>query len=127
MKPVLLTFLLVAGLVALLAAMVLGLGVAEPLVPDPENVSNAFIDALSSGRYDIARQELSDELKLQVSAEELEQLDEELKRRFGRYEPQPGGQTNRSGDQATYEAQVQATSGERLQAAFELELRPEHP
>jgi hypothetical protein len=123
-KPILGTLLVLAGLIALLAGLVRGLDVAEPLVPDPESVSNSFVGALSAGRYEIARQELSDDLKSQISAGDLRELDEEMQQQFGAYRPVPGGEPQKNGDQAIYEVQVDTESGKRLQPVFELERDP---
>jgi hypothetical protein len=111
---------LTALLLVLLWGLIFGLGTAEPLVPDPESVTQSFLSALSAGRYEIARQELSDELKGAVTAEALQQLDEALKQQYGGYDMQPGGQTEQQDAQATYQAQIETESGQTLQPTFEL-------
>jgi hypothetical protein len=114
----------------------LGLGVAQPLVPDPENVVKNFIGSLSVGRYEIAREEMADDLKMEILAADLQRLDQDLQNAFGSYELQPGagaqssraqssgtGTENRD-DQATYEAEIK-TEVRSLTIRFPLQRAPE--
>jgi hypothetical protein len=123
-KPLLYLLAALAGVLLLLAGLIFGPDIAEPLVPNPESVSRAFVDALAAGRYEIARQELSDELKAGLTVEELRRLNEALRQAHGDYEAEPGGQTEKRGDRATYQAQLQTDSGQILHPQFTLERDP---
>jgi hypothetical protein len=136
MKPFFAVLLLTLVLLVLLGSLILGLGVAQPLVPDPENVVKNFIGSLSVGRYEIAREELADDLKMEVSAADLQRLDQDLQNAFGSYELQPGGGAQSGGAQSSGAqssgaqssgAQSSGTGTENRdnQATYEAEIKTE--
>lgn len=60
-----------------------------------------------------------------MSVEALEQLDQALEARYGRYDFQPGGQERRQDNRATYQARITTQRGDLLQPSFELERNPQ--
>ncbi len=120
-KPFLSVLAVLVLSLGLLAWLILGLGISEPLVPDPENVVKGFVTRLSSGRYESAQQALGDELKARYQIDALQQLNSSLEDKLGEYTVEPGGQQDQQGDQAAYLAQVKTVRGGMREWNFQLE------
>ncbi len=119
------------GILAVMAAALAVVGwlirvqdVAEPLVPNPENVVQNFVAQLSGGRYEQALEHLDDDLKSELQIKGLEQLDEGLEQKLGSYKFQLGGEEEEQGDEATYDAQLETDRRGVQQFTFELERDP---
>jgi hypothetical protein len=104
----------------------IGLAVREDsirpmLIPDPESVVQNFVAQLSAGRYERAREELTEELKQSRNAEALKALDEELAAQLGEYRVEPGGSEVIKDGQATYRASIKTSRQGTQDVEFELE------
>lgn len=125
MKPVWIVVAASLLLLALLALTIRGAGITTHLVPSPETVSQKFVSALSAGRYEASRHELSDELRARLTVDELEALDGQLRATYGPYEILPVGEARQDGRRASYQGIIESASGEILRPAFELEQSPD--
>jgi hypothetical protein len=125
MRSVLIALAFVGACLGVVAWLTMGLGIGEPLVPDPESVVQSFVDRLSAHRFEPAQSELSEDIKAQWQVENLKQLDDALREKFGEYEFELGGQEEQQGDQATYQAQIKTERQGLQQISFELEQDPE--
>lgn len=125
MKQFLAVLALTAVSVALVGRLVVAEGIAEPLVPSPERVVQSFVQALSAGRYEPARQQLSDDLQSRVGVGALRALDQGLQARYSGYQFEPGGQAEKQGERVIYRARIATAAGTSLQPAFALRRNPQ--
>jgi hypothetical protein len=77
---------IVAGLLGIVAAAVLGGGDGRVLVSPPETVAEGFLHALQTRRYEQARQHLTFELRARTPHGELRSLHGAMEARWGRIE-----------------------------------------
>ena len=106
--------------ILLIAGVVFGLGDSTILVPPPESVAEGFVRELVTRRYERALPYLSEELRAQVSAEDLRKYTEPFKNRSGKILNVRGEPGRMAGDRAEAYAIVEAKSGGVMRFAFEL-------
>lgn len=120
MKTLIVVLVVLAVLLAVNYSAVRMNAALDLLTPDPENVVQGFVSTLSAGRYDIARDELDEELQAKMQKQNLEQLNHSLKERFGAYDFELGGEEQVRGDQAVYLARIKTQRSGTQEFRFEL-------
>lgn len=113
-----------AAALAITAALVLGAGIGEPLVPAPKAVVQGFVKSLAAGRFEIARKHLDGSLKETTTAQVLRRLEDALRAEYGEYELRPGGEETIEGDQADYDAVIHTGRRGIVVWPFRLERDP---
>lgn len=116
---------LLAVSLAVLAWLILGQGIGEPLVPPPEKVVQNFVVQLAGKRYERALENLGDELKAEYDQQGLAELDKRLTEKQKGYEFELGGETQETSDEATYVARIKFEEGGEQNISFELERSQE--
>jgi hypothetical protein len=120
--PALGVVLVALGLVGWL---VQGQGVGEPLIPGPANAVQGFLKALSAGRYEIAYEQLADDLRAEIEVSAVETMDQDLQYFYGDYDFELGGETEQQGDEMVYYARLRTSQGEAEPVSFVLARNPE--
>ena len=123
MRALLATLGLVAGALALVAAVVFGAGDARTFVSPPEAVAEDFVHALEMERYPQACKYLSSAARARIGPRDLEQATARLESRIGPIEDVRGEEGWTAGDDA--EALAVVRTRETESATLRLRLRRE--
>ncbi len=111
---------LARGPLAMAAALALSLavlwallsqGITQHLVPPPENVGQSFFTSLKAHNYQAAHDELSVDLRQQVDAETLKQLNERLEAAGLSIDRASGESSHIQGTAATADIRVMLANG----------------
>jgi hypothetical protein len=106
-RPIATILGLVAGTLALLAAVVFGLGDRRTMVSPPEAVVENFVRALGRGRFPQAHRYLSSEAGRRITVARLAEATRHLESRIGDIRDVKGEEGRLSGDDAEAIALVQ--------------------
>jgi hypothetical protein len=108
-RAILLILTAMAGCLLAAAGISTASGDRAILKPPPESVAENFVRKLVTTRFDMAREQLSDEARAELSAAALEDTTRRLKARMGEIEDVLGQRAEVRGEDA--EAEVILTDG----------------
>jgi hypothetical protein len=112
-RAVLLALTGMLGCLLFVAGIEAGTGDRVVLTPPPEAVAENFVRKLVTERFDVAREQLSDEARAKLSAAALEAASRGLKARLGEIEDVLGERAELQGDRAEAEVILTDARGRR--------------
>jgi hypothetical protein len=120
MKALYPVLLLLAATLALLWADIFLLGDRQTLVPPPESIAEDFVHQLATRRFEQARDDLTDEEKEKVDADDLRAMADRLRASAGKVEESRGEPGQITGDRAAAQVTVRTDRSKQLHLPFKL-------
>jgi hypothetical protein len=103
-----------------LNAVIFEFGSSRIMVPPPETVARDFVRHLHTGRFSVARDGLSEQLRAQTTGEQLKRMTQELQQRTGEWLDVGAEEGWIRGDYATAYSKIRTKTGANIRLRFPL-------